>query len=307
MCLAVMSAAMLAINDVLIKFLLRALPFYEIIFIRSVIIVLCLICFKKIELKNSREKNDLKYSKPIRLLRTFSLALTGLLFFYSAIFIPLVIATSLALTFPILTSLGAKILLKERLGRKKIAYVAVGFIGSILILGPFEANLQSNYVLPFLMALMCGPLLSFYLVSTRYLRKQVSLVNLTLEPQIGLLLISILMFFISPELVSTFKDTSPQIGMFFGNWKLPVLSDLVLSIAIGLNATLLFYFSMKSYQLAEAPIIAPFEYFVIPFTMIIALPFLGETPDLYQAFGALLVFCSLFLIKKNSNSKFRPS
>ena len=195
----------------------------------------------------------------------------------------------------------------ETLGREKIAYVTVGFIGSILILGPFETNLQSNYVLPFIMALMCGPLLSFYLVSTRYLREQVSLINLTLEPQLGLLLISILMFFISPELVSTFKDTIPQISMFFANWKLPVLSDLVLSIAVGLNATLLFYFSMKSYQLAEAPIIAPFEYFVIPFTMILALPVLGEIPDLYQAFGAILVFSSLFLIKKNSNSKFRPS
>ena len=57
--LAILSAAMLAINDVLVKFLLKELPFYEIIFIRSLIIILGLICLKEIGSKDGGQKNDL--------------------------------------------------------------------------------------------------------------------------------------------------------------------------------------------------------------------------------------------------------
>lgn len=296
--LAILSAAMLAINDVMVKFLLKELPFYEIIFIRSLIIILSLICFKAMGSKNDGQKNDQSYGIFLRLLRTVFLALTGLLFFYSVLFIPIVLATTLALSFPILTSLGAGIFLKEKLGREKVFYVLVGFIGSMMILEPFKAGLHSPNLLPFLAALMCGPLLSFYLVSTRYLSKRVSLITLTLEPQIGLLVISIMIFMITPELLLSFRDTIPEISLFFANWKQPASSDLFPLVVLGLNGFLLFYFSIKSYHLAEASIIAPFEYFIIPFTMALAFFILGESPNLYQACGALLVFGALFLIKK---------
>ena len=296
--LAILSAAMLAINDVLVKFLLKELPFYEIIFIRSVIVILGLICFKAVVSKDNGPKNELNYGIFLRILRTMFLALTGLLFFYSVLFIPIVLATALALSFPILTSFGAGIFLKEKLGKEKVFYVLVGFIGSMMILEPFKVGLHSPNVLPFLAALMCGPLLSFYLVSTRYLSKKVSLITLTLEPQIGLLLISIVVFIITPELLLSFKDTIPQMSLFFADWKLPASSDLFPLIFLGLNGFLLFYFSIKSYHLAEASVIAPFEYFIIPFTMTLAFFLLGESPNLSQACGALLVFGALFLIKK---------
>ena len=301
--LAILSAAMLVINDVLVKFLLKELPFYEIIFIRSLIIILGLICLKEMGSKDGGQKNDLKYGIFLRLFRTLSLALTGLLFFYSVLFIPIVLATTLALSFPILTSLGAGIFLKEKLGREKVLYVLVGFIGSMMILEPFKTYLHPPNALPFLASLMCGPLLSFYFVSTRYLSKKVSLVSLTLEPQIGLLLISIIMFIITPELLLSFKDSTPETSLFFANWKLPASSDLFPLVVLSLNGLLLFYFSIKSYHLAEASIIAPFEYFIIPFTMLLAFCLLGESPNFYQACGALLVFGSLFLIKKRIDHK----
>ena len=162
MSLAILSAAMLAINDVMVKFLLKALPFYEIIFIRSLIVILGLILLKAMGSKDGGQENDLEYSIFLRLLRTLSLALTGLLFFYSALFIPIVLATALALSFPILTSFGAGVFLNEKLGKEKVFYVLVGFIGSMMILEPLKTDLQSQNVLPFLAALMCGPLLSFY-------------------------------------------------------------------------------------------------------------------------------------------------
>jgi drug/metabolite transporter (DMT)-like permease len=296
--LAILSAAMLAINDVLVKFLLKGLPFYEIIFIRSLIVILGLICLKEIGSKDGGQKNDLKFGMFLRLLRTLFLALAGLLFFYSVLFIPIVLATALALSFPILTSFGAGIFLKEKLGREKVLYVLVGFIGSMMILEPFKAGMHLQNVLPFLAALMCGPLLSFYLVSTRYLSKKVSLINLTLEPQIGLLFISIMMLMITPELLLSFNNTTPEMNLFFADWKLPAPSDLFPLIILGLNGFFLFYLSIKSYHLAEASIIAPFEYFIIPFTMVLAFCLLGESPNSHQAFGAILVFGALFLIKK---------
>lgn len=301
--LAILSAAMLAINDVMVKFLLKGLPFYEIIFIRSLIIILGLIFLKEMGSKDGGQKSDLKSSIFLRLLRTLFLALAGLLFFYSALFIPIVLATTLALSFPILTSFGAGIFLKEKLGSEKVFYVLAGFIGSMLILEPFKTDFHSQNVLPFLAALIAGPLLSFYLVSTRYLTKNFSLINLTLEPQIGLLLISIMVFIMTPELLLSFKNTTPEMSLFFANWKLPASSELFLLIVLSLNGFLLFYFSIKSYQLAEASIIAPFEYFIIPFTMVLAFFFLGEIPNFYQSCGTLLVFGSLFLIKKRIDQK----
>ena len=301
--LAILSAAMLAINDVLIKFLLMGLPFYEIIFIRSLIIILGLITFKAMGSKDDGQKNDLSYCMFLRLLRAIFLALTGLLFFYSVLFIPIALATALALSFPILTTFGAGIFLKEKLGKEKVLYVLFGFIGSMMILEPLKTNSLSTNELPFLAALMCGPLLSFYLVSTRYLAKKVSLITLTLEPQIGLLLISTMIFIITPELLLSFKDTIPEMSLFFANWKIPASSYLLPLVVLGLNGLFLFYLSIKSYKLAEASIIAPFEYFIIPFTMALAFCLLGEIPNFYQACGALLVFGALFLIKKRIGQK----
>ena len=303
MSLAILSAAMLAINDVMVKFLLKALPFYEIIFIRSLIVILGLIFLKVMGSKDGGQENDLKYGVFLRLLRTLFLALTGLLFFYSVLFIPIVLATALALSFPILTSFGAGIFLKEKIGSEKVFYVLAGFIGSMMILEPFKTDFHSQNVFPFLAALMAGPMLSFYLVSTRYLSKNVSLVNLTLEPQVGLLLISIMIFIMTPELLLSFKNTTPEMSLFFANWKLPASSDLFPLLVLGLNGFLLFYLSIKSYHLAEASIIAPFEYFIIPFTMILAFCLLGEIPNFYQSCGALLVFAALFLIKKRIDQK----
>ena len=301
--LAILSAAMLAINDVMVKLLMKGLPFYEIVFIRSLIIILGLIFLREMGSKDGGQESDLKYSIFLRLLRTFFLALAGLLFFYSALFIPIVLATALALSFPTLTSFGAGIFLKEKLDSEKVFYVLAGFIGSMMILEPFKTDLHSQNVLPFLAALLAGPLLSFYLVSTRYLSKNVSLINLTLEPQIGLLLISIMIFIMTPELSLSFKSTTPETSLFFANWKLPASSELFLLIVLSLNGFLLFYFSIKSYKLAEASIIAPFEYFIIPFTMVLAFFLLGEIPNFYQSCGALLVFGSLFLIKKRIDQK----
>ena len=301
--LAILSAAMLAINDVMVKLLMKGLPFYEIVFIRSLIIILGLIILKEMGSKDGGQESDLKYSIFLRLLRTLFLALAGLLFFYSVLFIPIVLATALALSFPILTSFGAGIFLKEKLGSEKVFYVLAGFIGSMMILEPFKTDFHSQNVLPFLAALIAGPLLSFYFVSTRYLSKNVSLINLTLEPQIGLFLISIMIFIMTPELLLSFKNTTPEMSLFFANWKLPASSELFLLIVLSLNGFLLFYFSIKSYKLAEASIIAPFEYFIIPFTMVLAFFLLGEIPNFNQSCGALLVFGSLFLIKKRIDQK----
>ena len=108
---------------------------------------------------------------------------------------------------------------------------------------------------------------------------------------------------ITPELLLLFRDMSPGMSLFFANWKLPASSDLFPLIALGLNGFLLFFFSIKSYYLTEASIIAPFEYFIIPFTMVLAFCLLGEIPNLRQACGALLVFGALFLIKKRIDQK----
>jgi drug/metabolite transporter (DMT)-like permease len=77
---------------------------------------------------------------PRHLMRGALNAATALLFFYGVINLPLAVATALAMSAPIYISLFGVIFLKERFGWWQAAAVALGIVGSLVIVFNAEAD-----------------------------------------------------------------------------------------------------------------------------------------------------------------------
>ena len=296
--MAIATAAMLAVNDVLIRALLPKLPFYELIFIRSVFIIMFLMFLSIIKKERLNLISYLKGNFLLRFLRAVSLALSGLLFFYAALIIPIASATALALGFPILVSVFAKLFLKEQISKEQCCYLVLGFLGSLCIVQPSNFLSGDYNFLACIAAAAAGFSLSIYFVTTRHFSKTMTAIRLTIEPQFFLLLISIIIYHATEAEFFALDGSSGHIQALLAPWKYPQAGEFLLLSILCINGVGLFFLTVKSYELAQATIIAPFEFFIIPLTMIMAFLVMNEIPNLLQIIGANMVFLALFQIKR---------
>jgi drug/metabolite transporter (DMT)-like permease len=130
-----MAVAMLlfTVNDTMVKELSTALPVGEILFLRGVLVTLCLafvIRAQRLPLRRVLRPH------PASILRG-CLELGVTFCFISAIQVmPLADATALFFAAPIMLTGLAALILKERVGPRRWAAVVVGFIGVLVIVGP---------------------------------------------------------------------------------------------------------------------------------------------------------------------------
>ena len=296
--LAIATAAMLALNDVLIKYLLPKLPFYELIFIRSIFIIVSLCIFLIPKKQKASSAMPFTTNASLRFLRAASLAVTGLLFFYAALTIPISSATSIALCFPILLSIFARCFLNEKISTDQVCCLILGFIGSLLIIQPTDFSSLGSNIGALIAAAMSGLAISIYLATTRYLSNTINAIWLTIEAQIFLLSLTLIVFYLGKVDVLIFDLGSDQMRVLFSHWKYPNSTDVLPLMILCLNGVALFFLTVKSYEFAKASVIAPFEFFIIPFTMLFAIVIVREIPNFMQTLGAALVFVALFQIKK---------
>ena len=221
-------------------------------------------------------KKQLVWSdKPrLQIFRGLILLSANICFFYAISVISLAKALTLAFIAPLIVTAFSPILLGEKVGFRRWTAVAVGFIGSLIVIRPgfLEFNLAS------MAALATGFFYGFYLIITRKLSTSDNpLLTLLITGMVGALLVSLIIPFY---------------------WVKPTLHQWSLMAGIGVFACIGHLFLILSLKYADASKLAPLGYTEIIPNIIIGYYFFQEIPDTWTYLGLFIIVLSGLYISK---------
>jgi drug/metabolite transporter (DMT)-like permease len=211
-------------------------------------------------------------------LRTLFLVVAMTLYFLAIARIPLATAISAFFVGPIVAVALSLLVLKERITRAKIASLALGFAGSLIILQP-GATIDAGLLL----ALASGLFFAFYLVATR-LAAQVSdpLKTLAYQSAVGALLLT-------PQAVAS--------------WSVPALADLWLFAVLGALSAVSHILSIAAFRHADASTLAPLVYVELLGAAVVGYLAFNEVPGFATILGATLIVVAGALLLDRSRRR----
>lgn len=188
----------------------------------------------------------------------------GMLFFTAIKYIPLADATTCYLAAPIFVTAFSAIFLREQVGWRRWTAVVVGFIGVLIALRPTGATMSW----PAMIALAGCLCQSIFMIVTRYVRGT-SNIFLAMTQVVG--------SFIFGGVLSAFLFVPPT-------WVFVVL--LLISGTVNVVGVLCLN---RSLILAPASIVAPFQYTMIVWAVVLGFLAFGDIPSLNTMIGAAIV------------------
>jgi drug/metabolite transporter (DMT)-like permease len=200
----------------------------------------------------------------LQLLRVVLSSLEIAMFFWAVGYMPLADTTTFYLAGPIYVTALSVLLLGERVGWRRWTAVLVGFCGVVIALRPSAASVT----LPALIALGGSMIYALLMITTRMLRETDQTVLMTTQ-LLGILLFAAVM--------------AP-----FG-WIAPALPDLMLLAGIAILQVVSLFSSVRSLQLADASVVAPYQYSLILWSVLFGWQVFGEVPDAYTMIGAAII------------------
>ena len=194
-------------------------------------------------------------------------------FFFSAIsFIS--IADSLAIFFvqPLLVTALSPLLLKEYVGTKRCAAVAIGFGGTLIIIRP---GLQ-EFNIGMALALASGASMALYtLITRKYARNESPLMTTFHTTLLGVPMMSIALPFV---------------------WKAPSVSEWELLVLLAAIGVFCHFLIARAYTMAEASLLAPLAYTEMVMATVAGWWFFSEMPDNWTMLGvSILIACAIYI------------
>ena len=283
-----MSMACFAVEDTFIKLLSARLPATQILFsigFGGALITLVLAIVLNVNLANKILLNKHVISRTIA-------DLFGALSFTSAmVLIPKSLLASILQATPLFVTLGAAILLGEKVGWRRWSAIFIGFLGVIIILQPGYGSFQLASLLG-LAAVLC---LALRDVATRDMATEIPTLTVT--------------FYACLAMGSAGFIAYP----FFGPPIMPTTYETIILICAAIIGLTGYFLLVLATRKGDVSVIAPLRYSRLLFSLGLASLILGEKLTLPILLGGLLVVSSgiytfgrerrLVKIQKNVNQK----
>ncbi len=289
----------LTISDSIIKWLSPKYALHEIMLIRAcfaMIVVLIIVQFEGglVNLKTRRPA--------LHLLRGTLLVCANMFFFLGLATMPLAETVALFFVSPMFICLLAKPVLGENVSMSSWLAIFIGLIGVVIMLRPGT----ELFVLTSLLPIMAALTYAIMQMITRKLGMQDKAGTLTFYIQISFLLIGSAMglIFGSGEYNNHENET---FDFLLRAWIWPTNDDFLLLGLCGSIVAFGGYLMSQAYRIAQASVVAPFEYTSLPFALVIGYLFWGDWPDLISFFGSALIIASgLLIVYFENRSKIKP-
>lgn len=185
--------------------------------------------------------------------------------FTALILIPLAQVVSIEFTMPIWGALIAVLFLGETLTRARIAAIALGFIGILMIVKPGTAAVDEGHLVALLAAIGFAVSIALTKVLTR---KDTALT------------VIFLMF-----AIQTVIGAVPA----WLTWKWPAPENWIWVAVVGLAGTLSHYCLSKAVSLADMTVVTPMDFLRVPLTVLAGYWLYSEGFDLTSIIGAALI------------------
>lgn len=262
-----MSMACFAVEDTFIKLLSARLPATQILFsigFGGAIITLLLAIVLNVNLADKILLNKHVISRTIA-------DLFGALSFTSAmVLIPMSLLASILQATPLFVTLGAAILLGEKVGWRRWSAIFIGFLGVIIILQPGYGSFQLASLLG-LAAVLC---LALRDVVTRDMATEIPTLTVT--------------FYACLAMGSAGFIAYP----FFGPPIMPTTYEAIILICAAIIGLTGYFLLVLATRKGDVSVIAPFRYSRLLFSLGLASLILGEKLTLPILLGGLLVVSS---------------
>lgn len=193
-------------------------------------------------------------------------------FFLSLKFLPIADALAIFFVQPLVVTILSALVLKEDVGRSRWIAVAIGFIGTLIIIRPGFVALNPGSLL----ALAAGSFLAVYFVMTRKIAGR------------------------APAMVTTFQTNAVGSALITLAmplvWIAPTPTQWLMFAGLGAVATFGHFLIVRAYDFAEASLLAPLAYTEMIVATLVGWYFFNDFPDIWTFVGvAVLIACALFI------------
>ena len=261
-----MTGAMTAftINDAFMKLLGDHLPFFQLLFLRSlaVFVLLGAVAWRARAFSVRMSRRD-KGLVGVRTLAEVGAAY----FFLNALFnLPIANVTAILQALPLTVTLAAMIVFKEQVGWKRFVAIGIGFVGVIMIVRPGS----DGFTIYSVYALLAVLLVTVRDLASRRLAHEVPSLVVAFAAVVGVLVFS-------------------SVGAGFVTWKPMAVLDFVY-LGVAVFAIIGGYlFSVMAMRVGDIGAVAPFRYTSLLAALLLGLFVFGEWPDGWTQIGALVV------------------
>lgn len=268
--LMLLAMAILPFIDVLAKFLGQAgMPIAMIVWARAVFGAATVLPFAL----RAAGPATLRPDRPLHhLARAVLLFAATFCFFLSLKTLPIADALAIFFVNPLVVTVLSALALKERVGPRRWAAVAVGFLGTLVIIRPGMVELNPGTI----WALAAGVALGTYFVMTRAIAGQAHAMVLTFQTNaLGAVLMTLAL---------------PLV------WQAPTAPQWAMLAGVGVIATLGHALITRAYEHAEASLLAPFAFTEIVMATLVGWWFFADLPDRWTVAGVAILIASAVYI-----------
>ncbi|SEN86135.1 Threonine/homoserine efflux transporter RhtA [Gemmobacter aquatilis] len=193
-------------------------------------------------------------------------------FFFALKFLPIADALAVFFVNPLVITALSPVILGERVGPRRWAAVAVGFVGTLIIIRPGFQAFNPGMGL----ALAAGCCLALYFLLTRRIAgRDDAMVTTFRTSLLGTVMVSAVVWLV---------------------WQAPTPEQWLLFLALGVTSTLGHGLIVMAYDRAEASLLAPLAYTEMVMAVILGWWFFGDFPDGWTFFGvSVLIGCALYI------------
>jgi len=257
-----------SLNDAMGKWLVATYSVAQVLFLRSAVALAILLPF----LWRAGLKPILSAERPgVQFARVVFSTVEVYCFYWAVYFLPLADVMTYWLAAPIYVAALSPLLLKETVGLVRWAAIGLGFVGVLVALTP------SGEVNPIAILVSVIGTLAFALmvITGRTLRG---------TPDTTLVVFQITGALVAGLLLAPF------------GWVTPTVPDFLLLGTLGVVAMLAHICVNRAVKLADAAAVAPLQYTLLPWAILLGYLFFGDLPRPLTIVGASIIITSSFII-----------
>ena len=285
--LVLIGMTVFALQDTFIKLISETTNLYLIYLVRCLIGLVVIISY----LKYKNQEIIFKTHYPYLTITRCILFFFGFsLYYFSLSKLSLPIAVTLFFVSPFFTSIFSILIIKETVGFQRWMAIAVGFIGVYLVMDPDFRNFNIYSLFP----VLCAICYSFTIIIQKKTSDKDNVFS-----QIIHIYFSAFIFAIIIKTAITFlnfdQSTVNEYKPILVEWKVDNLSNFLMLIGIGFTGVIGFFCLFSAYNTGKPSSIAPFEYIIIIWALIIGWFLWNETLNLKGFIGlSFIVFAGIF-------------
>ncbi len=221
---------------------------------------------------------------PLHLIRAF-LFVAGFSLFYAAFpFMGLAEVSTIFFSAPLFTALFAVVLLGEKVGPHRMAALGVGFLGVVVAFNPIGGEFKWVAILPLLCAICYA--------ASQTLARQIGERESTLTMSLYTIAFGGLLVLPVGWLLDVGFGAAEALPHLRWEWTVPATNELAVILPLGLVGMAGYLFLSRAYQVANASLVAPFDYTYLPAAALLAYFVWNEVPQQTTLIGMTLIVSS---------------